>query len=195
MPLRLHEIHPSVIHFPLALVPASIFADLLGRMTGSRALMALGKKLMPVAAGSAVAAGAAGLVAQEAVKAEGRAHDLLATHRNMNIGLIGLSLAMAAARGRREKPGAGYLLAGLGAVAAMNYTAYLGGKMVYDHGVGVRPAGGLDDTRSPELTLGTARRALRASGENAARGARHAAGEIGRGELAPALRNPVTSGL
>lgn len=188
MALRLHEVHPSLVHFPLALFPAAIAADLVGRITGSRALMALGRRLMPVAAGSALAAGAAGLVAQEAVKAEGRAHDLLSTHRNMNLGLIGLALAMSAARVRSAQPGAGYLLAGLGAMAAMQFTAYLGGKMVYEHGVGVRPAGGLDEARSPELRRGTAREAMRLSGENARQGARHAAAELRRGEIAPALR-------
>lgn len=193
MALRLHEIHPSVVHFPLALFPASIVADLLGRITGSRSLMALGAKLMPVAAGSALVSGAAGLVAQQAVRAEGHAHDLLSTHRNMNLGLIGLALAMTAVRARNDRPGAGYLFAGLGAVAAMNFTAYLGGKMVYEHGVGVRPAGGLDEARSPEIRRGTVRRALRRSSENAAGGARHTAEQLRHGEIAPALKNPVTS--
>lgn len=53
MAIRLHEIHPSVVHFPLALFPASVLADLAGRLTGNRALMRLGAALMPWAAGSA----------------------------------------------------------------------------------------------------------------------------------------------
>ena len=189
MALRLHEIHPSLVHYPLALFPASVFADLLGCVTGSRALKRLGAKLMPLAAGSAVATGAAGLVAQEAVKAQGRAHDLLVTHRNMNLGLIGLSIAMSVLRSRRVDPGPAYLLAGVAAVGAMSYTAYLGGKMVYEHGLGVRPAGGLDEARSPEITRATARDALQATRTNALHGARHATQQLRAGEIAPSLRS------
>lgn len=190
MALRLHEIHPSIVHYPLALFPAAVLADLAGRLTGSRGLMKAGATLMPIAAGSAVLTGAAGLVAQESVKHEGKAHDLLVTHRNLNLGLIAASLAMALLRQRRQKPGAGYLLAGLAAMGAMSYSAYLGGKMVYEHGVGVRPAGGLDEARSRELAPGRLREAARQSGGLAAQGARRAAAELRRGELAPALRSP-----
>ena len=193
MALRLHEIHPSIVHFPLALFPTAVLADLAGRLTGSTALMRLGKRLMPVAAGSALASGAAGLVAQEAVRHEGRAHQLLVTHRNLNLGLIALSIAMSVVRARKEKPGAGYLLAGLGALAAMQYTAYLGGKMVYEHGVGVRPAAGVDEAASPEIRPGAVREALRASLHHASHGARHAAGDLRRGEMAPALTRPPTA--
>jgi uncharacterized membrane protein len=189
MAVRLHEVHPSLVHYPLVLFPASVLADLLGRLTGSRALMSLGAKLMPIAAGSAVVTGAAGLVAQEAVKAEGQAHELLATHRNMNLGLIAAAVAMSVLRARKAEPGTGYLLAGVGAIAAMNFTAYLGGKMVYEHGLGVRPAGGLDEARSPEIRRANLRETARASGEQALRGIRHAASEVRKGEIAPALRN------
>jgi uncharacterized membrane protein len=191
MALRLHEVHPSLVHYPLVLFPASVLADLLGRLTGSRALMSLGARLMPIAAGSAMVTGAAGLVAQEAVKAEGQAHELLATHRNMNLSLIGLAVAMSVLRARKAEPGTGYLLAGLGAVAAMNFTAYLGGKMVYAHGVGVRPAGGLDETRSPEIGRASLRETARRAGEQALGGMRHAASDLRKGEIAPALRNPA----
>lgn len=188
MALRLHEIHPSIVHYPLALFPASVLSDLFGRLTGSKGLMRTGAALMPIAAGSAVVTGAAGLIAQESVKHEGRAHELLVTHRNMNLGLIAAALAMAMLRGRSEKPGAGYLLAGLAAMGAMTYSAYLGGKMVYEHGVGVRAAGGLEEARSPEIRRGRLRDAVRESGNLAAQGARRAAGELKEGRIAPALR-------
>ena len=190
MALRLHEVHPSIVHFPLVLFPAAVLADLAGRLTGSTALMRLGKRLMPVAAGSALLSGAAGLVAQEAVRHEGRAHQLLVTHRNINLGLIAASVVMSVVRARRHKPGAGYLVAGLGALAAMQYTAYLGGKMVYEHGVGVRPAAGVKEEASPEIRPGAMREAMRSSLHNASHGARHAADDLRRGEIAPALSSP-----
>lgn len=191
MALRLHEIHPSLVHYPLALFPAAVVADLLGRLTGSRTLMSVGKGLMPIAAGSAALAGAAGLVAQEAVKANGVAQDVLATHRNMNLGLIAASMAMSAMRARRQKPSAAYLLAGLAGMAAMSFTAYLGGKMVYQHGVGVEAAHGVDHARSPELRRGTIRETARQSRELALHGARNAAQNLRQGRIAPSLRRPA----
>jgi len=188
MPMRLHEVHPTVVHFPHTLFPLAILSDLAGRLTGSRRLMDLGKTVMPLAAASAAVSGAAGLVAQEAARVEGRAHGLLTTHRNLNLGLIGTAALMSVARAREEVPGWGYLLLGLGGMAAMSYTAYLGGKMVYDHGVGVRAAGGLDEAASPSITLNEAGTAAATAGRHIASGIKHTAKHLREGEIAPELR-------
>src|SRR5688500_2682440 len=120
MSIRLQEVHPSVVHFPLALLPAAVAADLLGRATGSEALHEVGRVLMPVAAASAAVAAVTGLVAQEEVAVDGVAEELLVTHRNLNLSLVTLSTMLAAWRVRSERPSAGYLalaLAGLGAMS------------------------------------------------------------------------------
>ena len=62
-------------------LPVAIGADLLGCATGSRALREVGRWAMPLTAAAAALSATTGLVAQEEVKAEGRAHDLLVTHR------------------------------------------------------------------------------------------------------------------
>ncbi|HVL36910.1 MAG TPA: DUF2231 domain-containing protein [Burkholderiales bacterium] len=188
MALRLQELHPSLVHFPIALVPLAVGFDLLGKVLGSRTLMRAGKALMPVAAGSAVVTAAAGLIAQESVQAQGRGRDLLITHRNMNLGLVALAMLMSAVRAGSREPGWTYLAAGLGAVGAMQYTAYLGGKMVYDHGVGVRAAAGLKEAEAPEILPGTLAHATKTSGRHLVEGARRAAEQLRAGELAPALR-------
>jgi uncharacterized membrane protein len=161
MAVRLNEIHPSIVHFPIALMPAAIGADLLGRATGSEKLSDAGRVLMPVAAASAAISAVFGLVAAVEAKAEGKAADLLVTHRNMNLSLTAVTALMAGWRWGRREAGSGYLALGLAGLAAMGYSAYLGGKMVYEHGVGVKPADGLRDGDSPEVTpanLGTAAR-------------------------------------
>ena len=188
MAIRLHELHPTLVHFPLALVPAALVADIVGKVSGNRWLMKMGQALMPAAAVSGVVAGTAGLVAQEAVEAQGEAHDLLITHRNLNLALVGLTGLLAAVRARREEPGLGYLLMGIAGFAAMNYTAYLGGKMVYHYGVGVEGAGGLRKERSPELTVDSLGTAGTVSMENAMQAVRHAAQHLRAGDVAPALR-------
>lgn len=39
MAIRLHELHPTLAHFPLALLPVAFLADLFGRLGGRRRLM------------------------------------------------------------------------------------------------------------------------------------------------------------
>ena len=55
----------------------------------------------------------------------------------------------------------GYLAAGIASVAAMAYSGYLGGHLVYEHGVGVRPAEGVEDGEAPEIRPGEAREVAR----------------------------------
>lgn len=190
MSLRLHEVHPSLVHFPLTLVPLSLALDAVGWLTGRRAFCNTARSLMPVAAASTLVTGAAGLVAQEAVRADGKAHDLLTTHRNLNLCLAGAVVALAALRTGKDAPSAGYLLAGLAGVLGMQYTAYLGGKMVYGHGVGVQPHGVRDD-RSPALRPGNVKAVARATARAATEGIAHIARETREGRLAPALGRPA----
>jgi uncharacterized membrane protein len=188
MAVRLQEVHPSIVHFPLALLPAAVAADLLGRATGSETLRAMGRVLMPAAAASAAVAAVTGLVAQEEVTAEGVAQDLLVTHRNLNISLVTLSTALAAWRLRSERPSTGYLALALAGLGAMSYSAYLGGKMVYEHGVGVKPADGLRDGDAPELVPSRARELARRVATDVERGVAHALDDLRTGDPIPAIR-------
>jgi uncharacterized membrane protein len=187
MALRTHEIHPTLVHFPLTLVPTALALDAIGAATNSESLMKAGKALMPIAAASAVITGVAGFISQGAVKADGHAHELLVTHRNLNLALVAATAAMAAIRQTRTRPGVGYLMAGLGGVLAMTYTAYLGGKMVYAHGVGVEPDG-VDLEKSPEIRRGSVSRAARESAALLQDQVVATAKEIAGGDLAPAVR-------
>jgi uncharacterized membrane protein len=190
MPIGLQEMHPAVVHFPIAFLPLSLGADALGRLTGDYVLMDMGRRLMPLAAASAVNAAAFGLVAQQAVRAEGQAHDLLVTHRTLNAGLVALTTALAAARVRRRRPGLGYLAVGLAAAGVMGYSAYLGGRMSYEHGVGVKAAGGLNEARGPEVRPGNLGESARTIARNLRDGVRGAVAESASGELVPAFTSP-----
>lgn len=187
MAIRVQEIHPSVVHFPVALIPTAVAVDALGHATGNQALMDMGRRLMPIAATSAAIAGAFGLVAQGAVQAEGRAHSLLTTHRTLNVGLFALTTAMSMWRSRREEPSPGYLLAGLAGTAALAYSAYLGGKMVYERGVGVAAAGGVRRGAAPEIRPGKLVHAARKATEDMTRGARMSIEDMAKGEIVPEL--------
>ncbi|HVX40073.1 MAG TPA: DUF2231 domain-containing protein [Gemmatimonadaceae bacterium] len=186
--MRLQEVHPALVHFPLAFIPLSIGADLIGRITGSEALMNLGKRTMPLAVASGLVAGAAGLIAQTEVEAEGVALDQLKTHRTLNLGLVTAAAAMSVYRARTEKPGLGYLLAGVAALVALDYSAYLGGAMVYQHGVGVDAANGVrTNPPVPELTPGSAADAARTAWTDLEKGIQMTVEETAKGDLVPAL--------
>lgn len=187
MPMRLQEIHPALVHYPLTLLPAAVGVDALGRMTGNQSLMDFGRRAMPFAAASALVAGVAGLVAQRAVRAEGQAHDELVTHRNLNLGLIGLSAILASKRAGTRQPSLGYLATGLAGLGVMAYTAYLGGKMVYEHGVGVLPANGVLAGQAPELRTDNAAQVAELAGKHLVNAAEHAAEHLAEGEIAPTL--------
>lgn len=185
--MRIQEIHPALVHFPIALLPTSLAADALGRLTGNRKLMELGRMTMPIAAASAAVAGVFGLVAQESVRAEGDAADMLVTHRNLNLGLIAAAAVLAAKRVRRGRPSLGYLLAGAAGAAVMSYSAYLGGHMVYELGVGVEKAGGLREGEAPKLEPGSFAEAARVSADHVRTGAARSVRALEEGEVAPWL--------
>jgi uncharacterized membrane protein len=187
MTLRLTEIHPSTVHFPIALAPTAVALDALGAATGNRGLLDAGRLLMPAAFASALLAGAAGALAQGAARVEGaEARSLLVTHRTLNIALTFVLGGLAVHRARRRRPGTGYLAAGLAASAGLSYSAYLGGRMSYEHGVGVAEAGGLRDTT--EIGRDRVGPVLGAMAAAIGRALRETLGDAERGELVPALR-------
>lgn len=189
MKIRLPEVHAALVHFPLTLLPASFAFDFLGWLTGNRTLMRTGATLMPIATGAAAVAGTAGLAAQEAASVPEAARDLLVTHRNLNLGLVGIAGLMSFARARRTEPTPAYLLAGLAGLAVMQFTAYLGGRMVYEHGVGVKPAGGVRDGRAPQVGEEALAEVARTAAGNVVAAAKQTAHSVARGEIAPALRS------
>lgn len=193
MAMRLQELHPALVHFPITLLPLAIGSDALGAATGNKTLLTMGRYGMALAAGSAAISAVAGLAAQEAVHAEGEVHDILVTHRNLNLGLVGLTTAMAIRRMRRHRPSLGYLAAGAAGLGVMSYSAYLGGHMVYEHGVGVAAAGGVREDAAPELTPTNAGEAARVAAENVAQGAPHAVEDLTTGEVVPYLTDDSAS--
>jgi uncharacterized membrane protein len=142
MKMLLHELHPAVVHAPLALLPTATAADLIAVMTGDRAWAKIGRRLWVVGTASALFSGLAGLAASQEVKLEEpRARDMVFLHGLGNafitLGAVGVTLWRL-----RRPPSLGQGLLGLMANAAAVYTATLGGKMVYDWGVGVNPMPG-----------------------------------------------------
>lgn len=187
MAMRLSEIHPSLVHFPIALLPVAIGADAVGKMTGNRELHSVGKIGIGLAAASAAIAGVFGFIAQEEANIDDRAKPILQTHRTLNIlALVGVT-TLAIRRAAVKRPGIGYLLAGLGAIATVSVSAYFGGKLVYTHGAAVEKANGIYGP-DPTLLPKNAAKAVTTAAKDLGSGVAHTARDMANGELVPALR-------
>lgn len=187
MSMRVHELHPVLIHAPLVLLPTAATVDVLAasssRRLRRRAYGAVGRRLWWGAATTALAAGLAGMAASQEVEADDTARDMMLTHGLGNLALVLAAFGMAAWRSGHRASAASAGI-GAGAVLAATYTAWLGGEMVYAHGVGVkqRDEGAADPRRSPALLSREApvtflRDALRGLGWLLRRGGRAAAGK------------------
>ena len=186
MAVRLHEVHPALVHYPIALLPIAVIADSVGYLAGSRRLLQTGRWATLLAAGSAALAGVAGLVAQEEVETrDDEAHDLLVSHRTLNLGLTLATGLLAAWRWRRRAPTAASLAIAATGLGVMGYSAYLGGKMVYEHGVGVRRAGGLKPGRGKELWMGQLAEAAEDARHDLPDAMQRTADDIAAGDLLP----------
>lgn len=135
--MLLHELHPSIVHAPLALLPTATVADLLAVATGDRGWERVGQRLWVAGSLSALFAGVAGLAASQEVRMEQpHARDMAFLHGAGNtlitLGALGVTLWRQA-----HRPSAAQCAVALGAVGAALYTATLGGKLVYELGVGV----------------------------------------------------------
>jgi len=141
MGLRTHEIHPSIVHGPLTLLPAAAVTDLLASIRRDRRLERLGSGLWLLGTATGLAAGLAGMAASQEVRPSKRsAADMMMLHGIGNLGIVTGALVMSLWRTRRRPTVLSSAL-GLAASSVAVYTAYLGGKLVYSNGVGVEPTG------------------------------------------------------
>lgn len=143
MSLRTHELHPSLIHAPLVLLPAAALTDLLAALSPRDArLDRAGCKLWWGTVAAGLAAGLAGMAASQEIELhDDRARDRMFLHGIGNVALLLSALGVATWRSRNEATLTS-ALTGIAATGAAIYTAYLGGELVYQEGAGVKALGG-----------------------------------------------------
>jgi uncharacterized membrane protein len=148
--LRTHELHPALVHAPLALLPAAAFVDFLAALRRrDRRLDRLGAQLWWATAGAGLVTGLTGMAASQEIElADGHARDVLFLHGFGNFTLVLAALGVAAWRSR-NRADLTSAAAGLLATGAATYTAYLGGELVYTHGAGVKSRGGRAESNPP----------------------------------------------
>jgi uncharacterized membrane protein len=136
------EIHPSLVHFPIALLVAAVALDLYALVGGSVSFFRYATGLLVAGALTMVVAGAAGLLAFYTVPAHTEEdHALMLWHLGLNlVGLVLWSgLAFLRWRGRAALPERSIVAVGVLVLAMTLFASYLGGDLVYRHGVGVEP--------------------------------------------------------
>jgi len=138
---RLQNLHPLLVHFPLALLPASALLYVLAWLAGRDSWAWTGLWLLVLGALSAAASAATGLRADEGVMVDPSVREqLLDPHRRLMLTTVGLSIALAAwAAAARPLPARGrvvFLILLVVLLALMSRGADYGGRMVYDYNAG-----------------------------------------------------------
>jgi len=190
MALRTHELHPSLVHAPLVLLPATAIVDLLAALRPlDRRLDHVARRLWWATAGGSLFVGLTGMAASQEIElGDDRARDQMFLHGVGNVALVLAAFGVATYR-TRHRATLTSAIAGLVASTASIYTAYLGGELVYTHGAGVKRLGGaaaeapaLFSARAPGRL---ARDAVRGLGWLLSRGTRAVSGRqrVDRGAL------------
>ena len=139
-------LHPAVIHFPIALSLVALLLDLVSRHRRAHSLEPAGGVLMALAALGGIAATLTGQAAEEEAVVPRAAKALLERHEEL--GEIAMWVLIAAALVRLALAWRGafrgvlawaYLALAIGAAALVGYQGYLGGELVFRHGLGTAP--------------------------------------------------------
>jgi len=136
------ELHPALIHFPIAFLLGGLLVDLVARIRPRAALTRAATGLLVAGVISGIAAAAAGVVSYFTVPAHTEAaHEQMDTHMALAGAALVLFALVAIARWRRRGEPASTLALSGGLLASVLLigAAFLGGKTVYQGGAGVDP--------------------------------------------------------
>ena len=134
MPISWQHLHPVLVHFTTALLPASLASDAAGRVLGRGSLnQAAFWMVLYAAIATPLSAAAGWMWAGEIISGGGVATRTLATHQYLGFVLAAGYVVLAAWRTRTfllsNRPGIAYLVAASVVTAFLLYQGYLGGKM------------------------------------------------------------------
>lgn len=137
------NVHPSLVHFPIALLTVFFLLELLGTLLRREKLRQAASAMLYCGALGAAAAAAAGLYAASFVPHSQEVHEIMEWHERLGFTVTGLALILSLWRWLAKSVFVGmakalHLLLATIMMACMVFGADLGGLMVYGHGVAVR---------------------------------------------------------
>lgn len=154
--MQLEYFHPMFVHFPVALTLCGTGLLAFGALRGRGGARRAGLLVLVLAGAMVIPTYITGQVAR-AVLEDSSAYErdlpLLDTHEDLGLASLGALLALGIVAGlalaRENKTGAdggpeartqpwGLLLLALAASALIGATAFYGGRLVFEHGIGVR---------------------------------------------------------
>jgi uncharacterized membrane protein len=144
------NVHPMVVHFPIALLTSFLVLEACGVAFRNKNLRLVASWMLYLGALGAIAAAIAGLVAEGMVPHGEEVHDIMERHELFGLTVAGLSIILAiwrAAAWTRFSAMAQGLHLFLASIVAicLFFGADLGGLMVYRYGVGVQSLQQADD--------------------------------------------------
>jgi uncharacterized membrane protein len=133
------NVHPLFVHFPVALLLTALALEVAWWIAKRDWLRNSATVTLTLGAVGAVAAVTTGLIASRAVGEADAAHAVVEAHESFAITVAALAVALAAVRLLKwDRGGLRWLflvlLVALGGLLA--WAAYLGGRLVYEFGVG-----------------------------------------------------------
>jgi len=155
--INIAHIHPMLVHFPLALVPVALGAQLLALSKGQglfdrSCLSSSALVLIVLAAAGAIVAAIFGDIALDQAVASGVPPASLETHEDLGQSSAVLLSVLAVIEmwlyrraDARKVVNRGFWIAGLAVLTLLLTTAWFGGQLVYESGVNVTPTASLQD--------------------------------------------------
>jgi uncharacterized membrane protein len=139
------NLHPMLVHFPIALIIVMFILDLLGLLFKRDRLKQSASILMWFALVGAAAAVVSGLIAEDTGWRPASVGEMLETHELMGFLILGFITLLAVIRTvfrKKIESGLSWLPVVIGgaAIIFVAYGGYLGGEMVYTYGAGVQAA-------------------------------------------------------
>jgi len=133
------NIHPMLVHFPIALLNAFVIMELLAYLLKKEELRIAATWMLYLGTVGALGAVGAGFAAAGSVPHDSEIHAIMIRHRNFGATVLCLSLILVIIRFIAiDKARTVQLLIGIITVVTMTFGADLGGLMVYKYGVAVK---------------------------------------------------------
>ena len=138
----MHPIHPMAVHFPIALLSASVLFDLLSSRWCQEDMRVISLYTLILGLAGALVAVITGAVAEEAVEHSGVPEWVLEIHETLGFGTFGifaglLGLRVAQRLGWIRERRALTMVLESAAVVVLFVASYYGGSLVYEFGAGV----------------------------------------------------------